>query len=118
MPRIITKKFVDATFRVQWPGGDVDEYIDVKPLATSVVRELFHVIQNTVDPAEKIREMGIRCVAEAIVNWSGFASPDGEELPYSKEAVRHIAEYQPEIYAQLDKLVSSAISAGKIIVEE
>lgn len=117
MPKIITKEFVDATFRVQWPNGDDDEYIDVRPLGSEAIRKIISELPNDVSQTEKGREFDIRCISEAITGWSGFVSPEGEALPYSTDAVRHIADHQPDVYSILARMVATAPSIGKAMKE-
>lgn len=117
MPKIITKEFVDATFRVQWPNGGDDEYINVRPLRAEAIRKIISELPNDVSQAEKGRELEIRCISEAITGWSGFVSPEGEALPYSGDAVRHIADHQPDVYSILARMVATAPSIGKAVKE-
>lgn len=117
MPKIITKEFVDATFRVRWPNGGDDEYIDVRPLGAAAIRKIISELPHDAGQAEKGRELEIRCISEAITGWSGFVSPEGEALPYSSEAVRHIADHQPDIYSILARMVATAPSIGKAMKE-
>ena len=118
MPKIITEEFATTSYKVPYPGGNADEFVLVKPLSSSRVRAIAAEVQAADMPdADKAREFEIRLTAESIRAWNGFVDPSGKGLGYSSQALRFIAEPQPEVYSMIGKLIASAVATGKPVKE-
>ena len=119
MPKVVTAEFAKTSYKVMYPGGNADEFLIVKPLAASRIRAIAAEVQASSDipAADKVLEMGIRVAGESIKGWSGFTDIAGKPIDYSQEALRFVAENQPDVYGVIGKMIASAVATGEPVKE-
>lgn len=96
MPRIVTAKTRNLVFFLPY-SKDKSEGVWCKPLTLTRRHELQRqaAVEAGMDSDLTESYLCRSILQETIVDWKGFWTPTGEDIPYSKEAVADMCENDP-----------------------
>ncbi len=96
MPKILTKVYKNALFFLPY-SRDKSEGVWCKPLTMTKRNELRRQAQIEAGMDTDIADAYLTraMLEESIVDWKGFWTASGEEIPYSKEVLRDMCECDP-----------------------
>lgn len=115
MPKIMTDAFMARTFFLPF-SVDKSEGVWARPLTLTRRMEIQRESQleagMDADIAANYFCRGI--LQESIQDWRGFYTPDGVEVPYSKEAVKSLCENDPGMAATILERIMAMARTGEL----
>lgn len=115
MPKMMTGEFAQRAFYIPWTT-DKSEGVWARPLTLTQRAELRREAQLEAGMDDDIAANNYcrMMLQESIENWQGFRTPAGEEIPYSREAVTTLCEYDPVLAAEMLARISAMAREGEL----
>lgn len=115
MPKILTDKYRNATFCLPFTA-DKSECAWVRPLSDTAIGDLRLKADKEAGADDTIaNKVFLRFfLCESLAGWQGFYDVTGEEIPFSREAVREICECDPEFAGVLALRIRNVARMGEL----
>lgn len=110
MPKILTGDYMARTFFLPF-AADKSEGVWARPLTLTRRMEIQRETQAEAGMDEDIAGSYLcrGILQESIIDWKGFITPEGAEIPYSREAVKSLCENDPGMASIiLDRILAMA----------